>query len=244
MQAHQCRFPTGRVSGERLRDAHSAAPPSLAPLSRAAGKALRILPAAFAIAVLAEPAHADGWYLGLGLAPGWLETKIRYADGSQTNPELATSLLVNGALGYSWQPNWRVEAEPFWTVADTTKAGLTGDIRVRGILANVLYDQPIRENVFFTVGAGIGWANVSPSLSTTSGLAVADQGQSAFAWQLLAGFSYRINADFELQLDYRYRGITDTDHNSSYLAINPAEATHTDLQAVMFSVRWYPWGNR
>jgi opacity protein-like surface antigen len=242
MRARQCRLLTGLVNGKRLRGARFAASPSLTPLKRAA--ALRTLSAALVIVGLAGPARADGWYLGLGFAPAWLNTTIRYSDGSQVDPEPATSFMMDGTLGYRWEPGWRVEAEPYWTVADATRAGLTGDVRVRGILANVLYDTPIRDNFSFTVGGGLGWANVSPSLSRTNGLSVADQGQSAFAWQLLAGVSYEVNSNFELQVDYRYRGISDTKHDSSYLAINPAVATHTDLQAIMFSVRWYPWGSR
>ena len=210
-------------------------------------------------AVLAEPASAsEGWYVGLGLAPAWLHTEFRYADGSRISPPLDTSFMVDGAIGYKWRPNWRVELEPFWTVVNVKKSQIgnrphtqvlsnvnadiiTGDIRTRGFLANVALDTPINRKFALTVGGGLGWANVSPSVSALGGLAIADQGESGFAWQLLAGITYSIDDNFELQLDYRYRGITDTHHNSSFVAINPVTANNTDLQSIVLSIRWYPW---
>ena len=60
-----------------------------------------------------------------------------------------------------------------------------------------------------------------------------------------------MNREFELQVDYRYTGIGDTDHRSSIPVVNPlsnppptlgVSEQSTNLQAVMFSVRWYPQG--
>jgi hypothetical protein len=70
---------------------------------------------------LPGPAYAQGWYIGLGLAPAWLDTEFKYPDASRLSPDVDTSLMVNGAVGYKWQ-GWRFEAEPYWTEADTSKA--------------------------------------------------------------------------------------------------------------------------
>jgi hypothetical protein len=63
------------------------------------------------------------------------------------------------------------------------------------------------------------------------------------------GFIYALNRNFDFQIDYRYTGISDTDHGSPFLVTNPLLAgpapVHsvsqhdTNLQAVMLSVRWY-----
>jgi opacity protein-like surface antigen len=217
---------------------------------------------------LPGPAYAQGWYIGLGLAPAWLDTEFKYPDASRLSPDVDTSLMVNGAVGYKWQ-GWRFEAEPYWTEADTSKSkvsgGLTvnplmtvtnsnealidGNIRAQGVLFNAAYDLPLDNNFAFTFGGGVGWANVSPSMSTRSGSSLIHDGQSAFAWQFLAGFTYAVNPNFEFQVDYRYTGISDTDHRSAVLVVNPlstpasvngVSAGNTSLQAIMFSVRWYP----
>jgi opacity protein-like surface antigen len=228
---------------------------------------------------LAGPAHAQGvqgqgWYAGLGLAPAWLNTEYRFYDHlSSAKPDLGTAFNISGAVGYKWE-QWRFEAEPFWsdTNTDTAKvigplavnpliaggapitptvvAHVHGNIDIGGVLFNAAYDFPLDANWAFTLGGGLGWASVSPKERTSQDVLLVDGGESAFAWQLIVGFIYAVNHTFEFQVDYRYTGISDTDHGSPFLVINPLIAGpapalsvsqhDTNLQAVMFSVRWYP----
>jgi opacity protein-like surface antigen len=221
-----------------------------------------------AIVLFPGTMYAQGWYIGLGLAPAWLNTEFRYSDGSRIDPDLDTSFMGTGSIGYKWD-GWRFEAEPYWTEADngnakvsgalavnplitvseSNEARIDGHIRTQGVLFNAAYDLPLGNNFFFTLGGGVIFTNVSPSISTRSGSRLINDDQSAFAWQILTGFTYAVNRSFELQVDYRYTGISDTDHDSSLLAVNPLSspvtangvfAKNTNLQAIMFSVRWYP----
>jgi opacity protein-like surface antigen len=217
-----------------------------------------------------QPGYGQGWYVGLGFAPAWLNADYHFTDGSVASPSSATSFMINGALGYKWEL-WRFEVEPYWTNPHSDTVTLNGpitvnpliappsnnnivqahgDVTVAGALFNAAYDFPIADRFFFTAGFGIGWATVSPNVEF-NGISVIDHEESAFAWQLLAGISYAVNREFELQVDYRYTGIGDTSHHSAIPVVNPLSnppvtlgvSEHdTNLQAVMFSVRWYPQG--
>lgn len=242
-------------------------------------KTQRIVMLGVVALALAGPVHAQGvqgqgWYVGLGLAPAWLNTEYRFYDHvSSAKPDLGTAFNISGSVGYKWQA-WRFEAEPFWSKSNTNTAKVIGplavnplivggaattptvvahihgDIGIGGVLFNAAYDFPLDANWAFTLGGGIGWANVKPNESTSSGVSLVDGTESAFAWQLIAGFVYALNRNFEFQIDYRYTGIADTNHGSPFLVINPLIAGpapalsvsqhSTNLQAVMFSVRWYP----
>ena len=233
-------------------------------------KTLRTITVGAMMLGLAGTAHAqtprDGWYIGLGLAPAWLDTDIHFTDGSSMSPDLNTAFLISGTAGYRWD-GWRFEVEPFWSEAhmDTTtvkgplavnpliatpstKAHIDGHITVDGALFNAAYDFPIDEHFSFTAGGGIGWTNVSPSASIDN-VSVVDHDESAFAWQVILGFIYALNRNLEFQVDYRYSGIDDTHHHSQLPVVNPLSTTpatlgvserNTNLQAVMFSMRWYP----
>ena len=237
-------------------------------------KTLQIIAAIMALG-LAEEAHAQvlrtqGWYLGLGLAPAWLDTDYHFTDDSSVSPKLDTAVQISGAIGYKFD-GWRFEVEPFWVDSNTDTATvhgplainpliagpgtpvrnavrIKGDIGLSGVLFNAAFDVPIDEHFLFTAGGGIGWVGVSPSESIND-VTIADHDEFAFAWQLIAGFIYAFNSNFEFQIDYRYTGISDTDHRSSIPVVNPLITTpavlglserSTNLQAVMFSVRWYP----
>jgi len=228
---------------------------------------------------LAGPANAQGanvgpqggWYVGLGLGPAWLKSEFRFLGGSSVSPESDTSFFINGAVGYKWD-GWRFEVEPYYTDTNTSRSkvigplavnplivggapasatvDIKGDVGVGGALFNAAYDFPIDDHFSFTLGGGLGWAGVSTKETVSNQLALIDGDKSAFAWQVILGFIYAVNRNFEFQVDYRYNGISDTDHDSPFLAVNPlivggapvhAVTQHgTDLQAVVFSVRWYP----
>jgi len=68
---------------------------------------------AVALPAAAFGAPAEGWYLGLGLAPAWLDTDYHFTDDSSVSPKLDTAVQISGAIGYKFD-GWRFEVEPFW----------------------------------------------------------------------------------------------------------------------------------
>ena len=144
----------------------------------------------------AQRLQSQGWYVGLGIAPAWFDTEYRFSDGSKISPSHDTSFNINGALGYRFD-GWRFEAEPFWadTSSDTVRVvgplavnplivnpalptsavvHIKGDGSTGGLLFNAAYDFPIDRQFRFTAGGGIGFANVSPKLSTRNGTDIVD----------------------------------------------------------------------
>jgi hypothetical protein len=80
------------------------------------------------VAFPAAPARAaDGFYFGVGAAPAWLNADFRYADGSKVSPDFDTGVMVDLTAGFSWG-GWRVEAEPYFTLAETSSAEFQGGL--------------------------------------------------------------------------------------------------------------------
>jgi opacity protein-like surface antigen len=123
------------------------------------------------------------------------------------------------------------------------------------MLANAAYDYPLDDRFSLTVGAGIGLASVSPRLSAlpvsinplivggapqSTQVELARHIETSFAWQLLIGVMYSLRNDLDVQMDYRYHGNDDTTHTTSLARISPVKVQDDHVQALMFSVRYYP----
>ena len=67
---------------------------------------LRIVTTIVSAIALATPACAEEWYLGLGLAPGWLHTEFKHDDGFHFSPDIDTSFMVSGAIGVKSSNCW------------------------------------------------------------------------------------------------------------------------------------------
>lgn len=93
------------------------------------------------------------------------------------------------------------------TVADVVADG-QGDISSLGIFANAYYDFNLEGQFQPYVGVGLGFSDVDVSYQP-SGIAVIDDGETKFAYQLRAGGSYLVNDTIEVFGEYTYRATDD-----------------------------------
>ena len=93
------------------------------------------------------------------------------------------------------------------TIADVVADG-RGEINQTGLFANAYYDFPVNIAVKPYVGGGIGVSFVDVDYSP-SDIAVIDQDETLFAYQVKAGASYQLSSPIELFGEVAYRATDD-----------------------------------
>ena len=198
--------------------------------------------AGVAALVLAGPAAANpqGWYLGLGI--GWDNPnsgKATFNLGGGGSLGLGDTAAYIGDFGYKWSNGWRAELE--LNYADPGAGnGLNGDLQETGLFVNAAYDIPISDRANFTIGGGLGYGWADPNFSPN----IANGVRGTFAWQGIAGFSFALSDNFELQADYRYVSFSNTNHQCVSVVCGASNvSTLSDLHSneLMLSFRWYLW---
>src|SRR6202012_1766591 len=63
--------------------------------------------------------------------------------------------------------------------------------------------------------------------------------QTEFTWQGIAGLTIALSDRIEVQPDYPYQSIDNSDHTFTALASSPFTYKDKDIQSVMLSLRWY-----
>jgi len=175
-------------------------------------------------------ARADGptsensgrsWYVSAFGGGAFMEdyTVSNAAFGGITNTlETDTGFIVGGAVGLEFMPGWRGEIEvsywkvdpSSWTNAGFVGAGLSGHVSSVNILANVWYDIELNTIVEPYLGGGIGIGFVDGNLTTTNGVGLQFNGNdTGFAYQVGAGLKFALSPMMDLDIGYRYRGVTD-----------------------------------
>ena len=97
-------------------------------------------------------------------------------------------------------------------------------------MLNLYYDFDMGSSFAPYVGAGVGWSEIeaqitSMALVDTSGPTVTranflDDSESAFAYQLLAGFGYDLTEQLTFDLGYRYFVVSNADFGDSVLGVD------------------------
>ncbi|MGN6149826.1 MAG: OmpA family protein, partial [Rhizomicrobium sp.] len=85
---------------------------------------------------------------------------------------------------------------------------------------------------------GLGVAQFDSSISgqLANGLRGSD---STFSWQLIAGLTIPLGDRFELQADYRYQGLGNTDHTFFNGVNSPISLKNNTVQSAMLNLRWF-----
>lgn len=175
-------------------------------------------------------ARHNGWYVGLEAGANWVDdtdvfvsntffpTVVTFSSPSLNSNQLDfdTGWAGLGTVGYAFGNGWRIEGELGYRTNDfdtffsgkncefderciprTTRA--SGDLDEYTAMINVLYDIPITEKLDFTIGVGAG---VDYAQLDIPGFA--DDSDTNFAFQAIAGVSYEITKRLDLMLTYRY----------------------------------------
>ena len=158
------------------------------------------------------------FYLAVHGGGSNLNDLVTEGDGVQGNFLNDSGFLFGLAIGRVQGRNLRTELEVTYRTIDVTGLNLqgagsqfvpvNGDLGTIAGMANIYWDfdiyalGPVRPYV----GAGVGFAFARPDLSLPPGgteFAVQDD-QSSFAWQWMAGLSYRATNRLEVFAEYRF----------------------------------------
>ena len=160
---------------------------------------------ATAAVVLAGTASAgyerDGWYVGLEAGAGSVdEFELR---GQPVAIELDNGWAVMATVGYALtDSNWRLEGEVGYRMNEgqTSFYNLDVELEEWSGMVNAIYDFNLNSDKWgLSLGAGAGIDN--PRFKGWSGI---DTNDKVFAFQGIAGLTYRVNQHWDLMLNYRY----------------------------------------
>ena len=193
-------------------------------------------------------AASEGWYVSGGVGANWVDddsfatTTFFSGSFSSFTTTLAGSVdydtgwALMAAIGYRFAGNWRLEGEfsGRWDDLSSSFSGafysasITGDVQTTALLANIVYDLNIADQLNLSLGGGVGYgwvdyeANFAGTFTTTffpttftyttSGTFSDDN--SGFAYQLIAGLDFEVSDTTELFVEYRYFGINDDDSST------------------------------
>jgi outer membrane protein OmpA-like peptidoglycan-associated protein len=160
----------------------------------------------------------DGWYIGA--EAGWGRVNETNFDVSNVplklDDGLAGMVTIGSALKNS---NWRLEGELGYRTNDGTQhfscgtsaapATCAADISLTewSGMFNAIYDFNLNsERWGMSLGAGAGIDN--PRYNNRSGL---DSNDKVFAYQAIAGLTYRVNQHWDIDMNYRYFNAAEAD---------------------------------
>ena len=134
-----------------------------------------------------------------------------------------TGFTIGAAYGYHYTDKLRVEADLGYRKSDLDKVtigGVTldgsGDMSTLTLLANGYYDFDLGGPVAPYVGFGFGMAIVDVDTSDTESRVSVDDSGTTFAFNLMAGVSYGVGDNVDLDLGYRYLGAIDPELDATF----------------------------
>lgn len=173
---------------------------------------------AAALAVVATPAMAEGWYADFAGAYDFFQEAT--VDDSRLlggRGELAAhdGFGVTAALGYAWENRLRTEAELGYrrngldkvsggAFGTTFTGDVDGHVSALSGMVNLLYDYRTEGNLTPYIGGGIGAADVT----VVSDRLAVDASDLVFAYQFMGGVRYALTDNLGLRLGYRYLATT------------------------------------
>lgn len=110
-----------------------------------------------------------------------------------------------------------------------------GQIKNYGLFANALYDFQINEKLAPYVGAGVGFARQDVEYAP-SGIDVVDDKKTRFAYQAMAGVTYKLSPSFEVFGQYTYRNIDRGDYDVDLLPATLGVKSEQSLFNVGFRI--------
>jgi outer membrane protein OmpA-like peptidoglycan-associated protein len=176
----------------------------------------------------------DGWYVGL--EGGW--GRVSETDISNEPLEFADGIAVLGTAGYAFTDSkWRIEGEVGYRHNDVdTLDGATfdnGELEEWSGMLNAIYDFNLNSEKWgLGLGAGIGIDNAR----YTSPIDGHDSNDKVFAFQAIAGLTYRVNQHWDILLNYRYFNAAQAE--LQYAAQSPSEEVDLEKHSVTIGFRY------
>lgn len=216
----------------------------------------KLLMAGVALAALSSAAQAQDsdrhWYFGAGLGATWMEeTTATFPAFPATSIEYEydNGWAMVGALGFKGR-NLRVEFELGYRDSDSESATVTpvigntmfSDVTYFSQMVNVLLDVPLGDKVEFSLGAGVGGAQVEYDMGGILGfsLPAIDDSDYVFAYQGIAELSVDVSERVEIFAGYRYFA---TDEYEVVGSAPPAGGERVESDAAshtaLFGVRYH-----
>ncbi len=157
------------------------------------------------------PAKHKGLYVSGALGANWATDSD--VSGASGDVDFDLGWVGAVAVGYGFGNGLRLEGELSRRQNDADD--FTGEGKVAGFMANLLYDFDVSPKFVPYVGLGAGLAivefeNVSPLPAADS----TDDSETVFAWQAIAGVAIPIRDQLDLTFDYRYFDVPDVDLRS------------------------------
>lgn len=159
-------------------------------------------------------------------------------DGINTKQESNKGFAGAIALGNAFSENWRAEGELSYSNAKVDSFSGTdgsGDTSMFGLMFNGYLDIPTGTKWTPYIGAGAGVAVVDfDALSPVGGSRISDS-EHVFAYQGIAGVTYKIDDRLGLFTEYRYVGTADRDLRTDSGANVEGESGE---HRIMVGLRW------
>jgi len=184
-------------------------------------------------------AQSSGNYLGVGAGVNLTRDSDISGSGVNTSADFDNGWASAIAIGHAYGNGVRTEIELNHRENDLDSlTGVTnarGEASSWGLMGNVLYDFANSSPLIPYVGGGIGVARVDVDGAAPISNSQIDESDTVFAYQAIAGISYKLNDDLHLFGDYRYFGTTESD-------LRLASGTNVDADynnhTVMIGLRW------
>lgn len=178
------------------------------------------IPAGNAVTWDTDLDRGDSYSLAFGMRFDNFRVELEYAASStdiDSHENVVAAGLALGALDAGVLISGNV-GDLGVTVADLVAAG-EGEVEVQSWFINGYYDFRNDTNWVPFVGVGIGNAEIDVSYEP-SNVAILDDDDSVFAYQLMAGVAYQFNDQFAITASLRYRDYEEATLDATLL---PAE---------------------
>lgn len=188
---------------------------------------------AAALAGVAGAAEPTGPYVSLGAGLHMPRTSDILFGAAAREADFDNGFLVNGAFGYKFDNNLRLEAELAHREADidnVSGTAWTGTQKAWSTMANLLYDFDTGSSVTPYLGAGLGlsWQGFKNNFRGPTSPANFDGTDKEFTWQGIAGVGTGLTDNLKLFLEYRYIAVGTADFPANATPATPVISEHND----------------
>ena len=131
-----------------------------------------------------------------------MDSDVTWYDGFQDEAKFDTGIVTTVAIGWDFGIGLRPEFELGFRFNEVDRQfpnGIGGEIYSSSIMGNLFFDFIPHQRVSPFIGAGVGFANVEVDLDFWG-----SDDDTVFAYQFMAGLSFAVSRNINIDLQYRY----------------------------------------